>query len=79
MNKVPTDRGLNGNGQGVAVFLRHLFGEFTFKLEYLYNDGPPEWLSRMDPVIWRLGAITVAGSTSISPTATGIGMNWPPT
>ena len=61
LSKVPTDRGLNRDGRGAAVFFRHLFCEFTFKLEYLYNDGPPEWLSRMDPVIWRLGAMTVAG------------------
>ena len=61
LSKIPTDRGLNGNGKGLAVFLRHLFSELTFKLEYLYNDGPPEWLSRMDPLIKRLGAVTVAG------------------
>ena len=43
-------------GKGLPVFLRHLFSELTFKLEYLYNDGPPEWLSRMDPLIERLGS-----------------------
>ena len=61
LNEIPTDRGLNGNRKGLPVFLRHLFSELTFKLEYLYNDGPPEWLSRMDPLIERLGAVTVAG------------------
>ena len=61
LSEIPTDRGLNGNGEGLLVFLRHLIGEFTFKLEYLYNDGPPEWLSPMDPLIRGLGSITVAG------------------
>ena len=35
LSKVPTDRGLNRDGRGAAVFFRHLFCEFTFKFEYL--------------------------------------------
>jgi asparagine synthase (glutamine-hydrolysing) len=61
LSKIPTDRGLSGNGKGLSNFFRHLFCEFTFKLEYLYNDGPPEWMARMDPWIQQLGRITVAG------------------
>lgn len=40
---IPTDRGLNGG----SVLSRAIL-EFTFKAEYAYDYGMPEWLARVD-------------------------------
>lgn len=67
LSQIPTDRGLKGDGRGMRVFLLHLFCEVAFKLEYYYNEGPPAWLSRLDPLISRLGAVSVAGTHKYLP------------
>ncbi|HWZ99301.1 MAG TPA: asparagine synthase-related protein [Candidatus Dormibacteraeota bacterium] len=43
LQKIPTDRGLNG-----ASPLSRAFLEFTFKAEYAYDYGMPQWLARVD-------------------------------
>lgn len=44
---IPTDRGLGGRGQWTAPIARG-FLEFTFKAEYAYDYGMPQWLARID-------------------------------
>jgi asparagine synthase (glutamine-hydrolysing) len=48
LRKIRTDRGLAGNRDPIssAVLLQYL--EFTFKAEYAYDYGMPQWVSRVD-------------------------------
>ncbi len=48
LGSIRTDRGLSGNGGGLsATALRH-FLDFTFKAEYAYDVGMPQWMARVD-------------------------------
>ena len=48
MRRIRTDRGLAGNhGRLRAAASRNLL-EFTFKSEYAYDRGMPQWLARID-------------------------------
>ena len=47
--RIPTDRGLGGAG-GWAVPVRRGMMEFSFKAEYAYDYGMPQWLARIDHV-----------------------------
>jgi len=47
LQKLPTDRGLGGATGWRAPFLRGYL-EFTFKAEYAYDYGMPQWLARVD-------------------------------
>lgn len=47
LNKIPTDRGLGG-AQGWTGPISRRFLEFTFKAEYAYDYGMPQWLARVD-------------------------------
>jgi asparagine synthase (glutamine-hydrolysing) len=47
LRSVGTDRALVLEGGGLA-YARHLFQQFTFKAEYAYDYGMPQWLSRLD-------------------------------
>jgi asparagine synthase (glutamine-hydrolysing) len=44
---IPTDRGLGG-ASGLTAPLLRSFLEFTFKAEYAYDYGMPQWLARVD-------------------------------
>jgi asparagine synthase (glutamine-hydrolysing) len=44
---IPTDRGLGGSGGWTTPLLRSYL-EFTFKAEYAYDYGMPQWLARAD-------------------------------
>ena len=44
---IPTDRGLGGATGWTAPLLRSYL-EFTFKAEYAYDYGMPQWLARVD-------------------------------
>jgi asparagine synthase (glutamine-hydrolysing) len=46
--KIGTDRGLALNSIPVLGRLRHLWQEFTFKAEYAYDHGMPQWLAKID-------------------------------
>ena len=46
LRKIATDRGLGGRAPGTTV--RRRFLEFTFKAEYAYDYGMPQWLARLD-------------------------------
>jgi asparagine synthase (glutamine-hydrolysing) len=54
LSQIPTDMGKLGNGNRVAGALRRTFSKATFKLDYLYNDGLPHWLTPLDPLFRRL-------------------------
>jgi asparagine synthase (glutamine-hydrolysing) len=47
LHNIPTDRGLGGRGRWTAPIARG-FLEFTFKAEYAYDYGMPQWLARID-------------------------------
>jgi asparagine synthase (glutamine-hydrolysing) len=48
--KIPTDRGIAANS-GTLGKLRHQYREFTFKAEYAYDYGMPQWVSRTDHAV----------------------------
>jgi asparagine synthase (glutamine-hydrolysing) len=43
-----TDRGIGGNSGQLLSRLAHGYLEFTFKAEYAYDYGMPQWLTRFD-------------------------------
>lgn len=47
LGKIRTDRGIGGNGGTLSLITRNAL-EFTFKAEYAYDYGMPQWLSRTD-------------------------------
>lgn len=53
MRRIRTDRGSGKNGVLGAV--ERAVHEFTFKAEYAYNHGMPQWLARVDHVLSPLG------------------------
>lgn len=46
LRKIATDRGLAGRALGRTM--RRKFLDFTFKTEYAYDYGMPQWLARLD-------------------------------
>jgi len=45
LSKIPTDRGLNGNGYFPFTLLPKIYYYFLFKAEYGFDRGMPHWLS----------------------------------
>lgn len=48
LSRIPTDRGLLYRPTPVLTRGRHLYEEFTFRAEYAYDYGMPQWLARID-------------------------------
>jgi asparagine synthase (glutamine-hydrolysing) len=48
LRKIGTDRGLGGNGNPVARKVSRQFLEFTFRSEYAFDYGMPQWLAQID-------------------------------
>jgi asparagine synthase (glutamine-hydrolysing) len=48
LSRIRTDRGLGGNGQWLSAAAFRSLLEFTFKAEYAYDYGMPQWLARVD-------------------------------
>lgn len=48
---IPTDRGIRFDRGGFLANLRHNWHEFTFKAEYAYDYGMPQWMARIDHVL----------------------------
>jgi len=46
--RIPTDRGLVGNGGPAQQAVRKALLEFQFKAEYASDMGMPQWLARLD-------------------------------
>ena len=55
LSKIPTDRGLLHRPTPALTKLHHYFQEFTFKAEYAYDYGMPQWLAPVDQALkaWR--------------------------
>lgn len=51
LRKIRTDRGIAGNDGSFTAPLVRNFLEFTFKAEYAYDYGMPQWLARIDSVL----------------------------
>jgi asparagine synthase (glutamine-hydrolysing) len=49
MRRIRTDRGIGEDGM-IGAFSRAV-QEFTFKAEYAYNHGMPQWLARVDHIL----------------------------
>ncbi|MGB8774626.1 MAG: asparagine synthase-related protein, partial [Terriglobales bacterium] len=47
LQRIRTDRGFGGNS-GIGSWVAQNFQEFTFKAEYAYDYGMPQWLARLD-------------------------------
>jgi len=50
----PNDRGIGGNSGHLRSAISRSFLEFTFKAEYAYDYGMPQWLARVDRTFSRL-------------------------
>lgn len=48
---IPTDRGKHFNRSGFFAELSHQLHEFTFKAEYAYDYGMPQWMARTDHLL----------------------------
>jgi asparagine synthase (glutamine-hydrolysing) len=48
LRRIRTDRGLAGDGGRLPAAVLRGFLEFTFKAEYAYDYGMPQWVARID-------------------------------
>jgi asparagine synthase (glutamine-hydrolysing) len=48
---LPTDRGLRSQPIPLLTKLQNFYREFTFKAEYAYDYGMPQWLAKVDHVL----------------------------
>ncbi len=48
LGRIRTDRGLAGDRHGLSAALFRRYMEFTFKAEYAYDQGMPQWLAQVD-------------------------------
>jgi asparagine synthase (glutamine-hydrolysing) len=48
LSAIPTDRGLNGHRGKLAAAISRGLLEFTFRAEYAYDYGMPQWMARID-------------------------------
>jgi asparagine synthase (glutamine-hydrolysing) len=51
LDKIPTDMGYKGDHHGMATSLRRLHAKVTFKMDYMLNEGLPNWLAPADPLL----------------------------
>jgi asparagine synthase (glutamine-hydrolysing) len=51
MLKIPTDRGIAGEQGRLSGVAFRALREFSFKAEYAYDMGMPQWVSRIDHVL----------------------------
>jgi asparagine synthase (glutamine-hydrolysing) len=51
MRKVETDRALSYDSIPGLTRMMHAYQEFTFKAEYAYDYGMPQWLAKMDHAV----------------------------
>jgi asparagine synthase (glutamine-hydrolysing) len=54
LRKIPTDRGLGGNQTDLLAAMSRGWLEFTFKAEYAYDYGMPQWVAQVDHLFSRL-------------------------
>jgi len=51
LQEIPTDRGLGGTRTGVYAHVVRQYLEFTFKAEYAYDYGMPQWAAQVDHLL----------------------------
>jgi asparagine synthase (glutamine-hydrolysing) len=51
LGRIRTDRGFAGNGSALSSWLAQNYLEFTFKAEYAFDYGMPQWLARVDHLL----------------------------
>lgn len=51
LRQILTDRGLDGSGRHLFSGAYRNFLEFTFKAEYAYDSGMPQWVARIDHLL----------------------------
>jgi asparagine synthase (glutamine-hydrolysing) len=51
LNRIPTDRGLDWPPMPIVTRMRNLYKEFTFRSEYAYDYGMPQWLAKVDHLL----------------------------
>jgi asparagine synthase (glutamine-hydrolysing) len=51
LSRIPTDRGLLDPPIPIITKIHHAYEEFTFKAEYAYDYGMPQWLAKIDRVL----------------------------
>jgi asparagine synthase (glutamine-hydrolysing) len=56
LSKIPTDMGQMGEANRLAMAPRRIFAKAVCKLDYLYNEGLPHGLSRLDSLFTRLSS-----------------------
>ncbi len=54
LRRIRTDRGLGGDRGAISTALTRNFLEFTFKAEYAYDYGMPQWMAQVDHFFSRL-------------------------
>lgn len=54
---IPTDMGVLGNARGLSAVPRCIVSKAVCKLDYLYAEGLPHWLSPMDRFFDRFGSV----------------------
>jgi asparagine synthase (glutamine-hydrolysing) len=54
LNKIRTDRGLAGNHNSLVSVWNRAFFEFTYKAEYAYDYGMPQWVAKADHLLSSL-------------------------
>jgi asparagine synthase (glutamine-hydrolysing) len=56
LGRIPTDRGWGGESGRLSSILRPLLSEATFRLDYLFDEGLPHWLSPLVPCFDRFNS-----------------------
>ncbi len=51
LRRMRTDRGVGGNGSRVMAAAMRGYLEFTFKAEYAYDYGMPQWVAQVDHAV----------------------------
>jgi len=54
LGRVRSDRGVGGNGNRLASTVERAYQEFTFKAEYAYDYGMPQFVARVDHLLSAL-------------------------
>jgi len=55
LSKIPTDMGEMGEANPLAATSRRIFAKVARKLEYVHNEGLPQWLSVFDRLLQPVG------------------------
>jgi asparagine synthase (glutamine-hydrolysing) len=51
LRRIPSDRGVGGNRGAILGAIAHNYLEFTFKAEYAYDYGMPQWVAGIDHLL----------------------------